>query len=111
MINVALNASRVVIIKKLVMPTSSFLRNILFLRGHHLHHRRFLARAIKMPLHFGNEFDHAVLAGKEGIICGADDVDARSVLGAALADDDLADHDLLAVLKLDAEAFGDGIAS
>jgi len=81
------------------------------LRCDHLHHRRFSAGAVKVAFHLGNEFDRAVLAGKKGIVGGAKDVHARSVLGAALADDNLADHDFLAVLKLDAEPFGDGIAS
>ena len=84
---------------------------VVYLCGHHLHHRSFPAGAVKVPLHLRDEFDRTVFAGEERIVSGADDVDARGVLGAALADDDLADHDFLAVLKLDAEPFGDGIAS
>ena len=73
--------------------------------------RRFAAGTIEMALHLGDELDGAVLAGEEGVIFGAKHVGARGILGAALADDDLADHDFLAVLKLAAAPFGNGIAS
>ena len=82
-----------------------------FVLCHHLHYSRSATRAVKMPFHLADKLDYAVLAGKEGIVCGAKDVRSRGILGAALADDDLADHDFLAVLKLDAEPFGNGIAS
>ena len=80
------------------------------LYSYDLHHGRSLPRAIEMRLHLRTEFDGAVLAGKKCVVIGAHNVCARDILCSALTDDDLADRNFLAVLKLDPKPFGYGIA-
>jgi len=76
----------------------------------HGNHRCAFALAVEMRLHFRRELYGAVFAGEKRVVVRAKDVSARRILRAALTDDDLADGDLLAVLKLDPKPFGYGIA-
>jgi hypothetical protein len=64
-----------------------------------------------MRLHFRAELDGAVLAGEKRVVIGAKHIRAWHIFRAALTDDDLSDRYFLAVLKLDPEPFGYGIAA
>src|SRR4051794_17567431 len=59
----------------------------------------------------GAERDQAVGGGEEGVVATDTDILARVHLGAALADQDVAGHDLLAAEALHAEAASIGIAA
>src|SRR5471030_3200057 len=59
----------------------------------------------------GTERDEAVGGGEEGVVAADTDILARVHLGAALADQDIARHDLLAAEALHAEAASVGIAA
>src|SRR5476649_796675 len=59
----------------------------------------------------GTERDEAVGGGEEGVVATDTDILARIHLGAALADQDVARHDLLAAEALHAEAASVGIAA
>ena len=77
----------------------------------HVHHCRAAAGAVKACFRFRCEFHDAVPAGIERIVFGAEDIVAWNVFRAALADDDLPDHDFLAVLHFDAQTLRERVAS
>jgi len=56
---------------------------------------------IEASLSFGAELDLAFLHGEEGIVLADADIIARQYRSAALADDDLAGRDMLAMVDLD----------
>src|SRR5690606_3160172 len=57
------------------------------------------------------ELDDAVGQREQGVVLADADVVARVVLGAALADDDVAREDGLAAVALDTQSFGFGVAA
>lgn len=67
----------------------------------------FLSDTVESDSLLGGELYLSVLHGEEGVIGGSLNVLAWVIMGPALADDDLSEHDLLAVLELDSKALRD----
>jgi len=76
----------------------------------HAYDGRLPWRAVEFGFRFGRELYRSVFLGEKRVVAGLEDVHALEVFCAALAEDDLADHDFLAVVNFDAEPFCNGIA-
>ena len=77
----------------------------------HRNHRCFSGGAVEFGLGLGGELHNAVLFCEQGVIAALHDIRADEVLGAALAKDDLADGNALAVIDFDAKPLRDGVAT
>ena len=73
---------------------------------HNAHHLLPHDIVIKRGFALRTERDHAFLEGKEGIVLADADVAAGQEGGTALAEDDLADPDMLAMIDLNPQIFG-----